>query len=277
MTAVLDELQAAAARRGEPMVRVVRHHVLEGVLRRVARLPECGGFVLRGGMLTRAWIDPWPRPTRDLDFVGDFPFGVEETARRFAPVLTDSLDDGVCIDPCRFDVRGIWLETRFPGARLGLWAGLGEADQPVSVDVGFGDPLVPAAVWLDYPALVPAPTARLRGCRPETQVGWKLHGLAEMGFGWRPKDLADLWLITGNVLLEADALPPAIGVAFLSRGCSLADAVGLLQRPHWATKTARVRWAPHRGRLPDLPEVLADLRSRLAPALGVLASRSGLS
>ena len=51
-------------------------------------------------------------------------------------------------------------------------------DQAVTVDVGFRDPLVPAAVWLDYPALPPGSPFRVRAVRPETMAAWKLHGLA---------------------------------------------------------------------------------------------------
>ncbi len=264
MRAVLDQLEQEAGRRGEPLARIVRHHLLEAVLRRVGRLPEGAGLVLRGGLLTRAWVAPWPRPTRDLDFVGDFPFSVEETARRFSPVLTVAVEDGVRIDPGRFAAQGIWTDTPFPGTRLTLWLGLGEADQPLSIDVGFGDPLVPAAVWFDYPTLLPEPGARVRAVRPETQAAWKLHGLAEMGAAWRPKDLADLWLIATRVLLEGELLPAAVEAAFVSRGYRVEDALGLFDRPHWATKTARVRWAAHRGRLPELPEVVAEVRRRLA-------------
>jgi hypothetical protein len=268
---LLDRLLVEAGHRGESPTQAVRHHLLEGVLRRVARLPGADGFVLRGGLLTRAWIAPRRRPTRDLDFLGDFPFGVAETAARFAPVLTDALDDGIAIDAGSFDARGIWLETAFPGVRLSLRLGLGAPDQELTLDIGFGDPLVPAAEWIDYPPLLPDRPARVRACRPETQVAWKLHGLAEMGPSWRPKDLADLWLISGCVALNAAELPPAIEAAFISRGFSVAQAAAVLDLPHWGTKTARVRWAPHRGGLPELPQVVAEVRDRLAPALAVFA------
>jgi hypothetical protein len=92
-----------------------------------------------------------------------------------------------------------------------------------------------------------------------------------MGASWRPKDLADLWLITTRVPLQTDALPPAIEAAFVSRGFHTQDAVTLFDRPHWSTKTARVRWSAHQGRLPELAQVMADVRQRLAPALAVLA------
>jgi hypothetical protein len=273
VNATLDRLHDEADRRGEPLALLIRHHLLEGVLRRVASLPAAEGFVLRGGMLTRALVGSRLRTTRDLDFVGDFPFDVDEVARRFAPVLADAVDDGIRFDPNRFTARGIWTNTSFPGVRLDLWADPGTAAQAISVDVGFGDPLVPAALWLDYPTLLPGLPVRLRVCRPETLLAWKMHGLAEMGAGWRPKDLADLWLIGTHVPLEAAALPAAIEAAFVSRRCVTEDAIGLFDRPHWATKTARVRWDACKGALPALPEVVAGVRRQFAPALAALAGR----
>jgi hypothetical protein len=262
---VIASIRAAAAARGEPLAEAVRHHLIRGAIARIARAPEGASFVLRGGVLTRAWVAPLRRPARDLDYVGDFPFDVAGTARRLAPALAMELPDGVRIDAAHADVRGIWLDTAFPGVRVDLAIGLGRPDQRLSIDIGFGDPLVPPAApfALDGGVVV-------RAVRPETQLAWKLHGLAEMGPSWRPKDLADLWAIASRVPLDPAALPPAIAAAFESRGCSVAQAAEILRAPHWATKTARVRWAARpRDGVPDLAQTLADVRDRLAPVLEI--------
>jgi Nucleotidyl transferase AbiEii toxin, Type IV TA system len=222
-------------------------------------------------MLTRAWIAPLRRPARDLDYVGDFPFDVDDTARRLRPALELELPDGVRIDAARAAFRGIWLDTAFPGVRVELALGLGRADQRLSIDIGFGDPLVPPATDFALGALgalggLGGITAR--AVRPETQLAWKLHGLAEMGASWRPKDLADLWAIATRVPLDPAALPPAIAAAFESRGFAIAAAVEILYAEHWSTKTARLKWAAQpRDGVPDLAQTLADVRERLAPVL----------
>src|SRR5262245_32562451 len=110
----------------QPSLERTRHRLLEGVLLRLARLPDADCFVLRGGMLMRLWFRPLPRPAADLDLVATFPFSVAETARRFTPLLADrGVDDGVTFDTERFRVEGIWLNTNFPGVRL---YASGEAD-----------------------------------------------------------------------------------------------------------------------------------------------------
>jgi Nucleotidyl transferase AbiEii toxin, Type IV TA system len=136
-------MAAVKPRVGETALQALRHYLMAGVIERVARTSQ--DFVLRGGYLTRAWIDPLPRPTQDLDFVGDFAFGIDDTIARFAPVLACSVDDGVVVDPQKTVARGIWLDTAFPGVHVDVAIGMERADQRLGIDIGFGDPLVPPA------------------------------------------------------------------------------------------------------------------------------------
>ena len=232
----------------------MRQHLMLGIVRRLSRVSEA--FVLRGGLLTALWIAPRGRPTRDLDFVGDFVFDVDDTARRFAPALALDLDDEVQIDATSLRASPMWIESEFPGVRLGVRLGLRAIDQELSIDVGFNDPLVPAAVE----RMVDGDSIRV--VRPETQLAWKLHALAEMTTSWRPKDLADSKAIIDHVPLVDDDLVPAITAAFRSRGFSRSSAVELFDAAHWPTKTSRLRWDKH---TPALGDAIAAVRTRLAP------------
>ena len=254
-----DRIREGATARGETVAQAVRHHILTGVIARVARSAERDAFVLRGGMLTREWVAPDRRPTSDLDYVGDFEFSVEETERRLQTALEVELADDVVIDRDKVAVRGIWLASEFPGVHVDLAIGLGRADQSAGIDIGFRDPLVPGATWIDLAE------TRVRAVRPETQLAWKLHCLAEMGTSWRPKDVADLWLVTRRVALEAAEIPPAIAAAFESRHFTLDQARDVFAAPHWETKTGRIRWEPYRKHFPELARVIADLRAWLEP------------
>src|SRR4051794_32865179 len=147
----------------------IRHRLLEGVLLRLARLPDADHFILRGGMLMRLWFRPVARPAADLDLVATFAFSVEETARRFVPLLADrGVDDGVTFDTERFRVEGIWLNTDFPGVRLFASGEVDGVEDDFSVDVTFGEPLVPKPERGEYPTLAGGRSAYLWMCRPET-------------------------------------------------------------------------------------------------------------
>jgi hypothetical protein len=283
MSAVWDRLIERSSQTGRPLDETVQHHVLEGVLRRLSRLPSAADFVLRGSMLTRACVAPRVRVADDVDFVATFPHDVEDTARRFALALTSTeIEDEVCIEIESFRARGIWLQTAFPGVRLSVRAGLGRAEQTLQIDVGFNDPLIPPAQRMDYPMLL-GPRVPVWAVRPETAVAWKLHGLAEMGpHGWRPKDLYDLYLFVESVSLDRSALTAAIEAAFLSRGYTLADATAVFTMPDWwSLKSARVKWTEYRRAQPtaegadNLQAIVHRVHAGLKPALRALNERAG--
>jgi hypothetical protein len=255
---------------------VTRHRLLEGFLLRLARRPDADHFILRGGMLMRLWFRPLPRPAADLDLVAAFPFSVGGTARRFVPLLADrGVDDGVTFDTERYRVEGIWLNTDFPGVRLLASGKVDGVEDEFSVDVTFGEPLVPEPDVGEYPMSGRGLTARLRMCRPETITGRKLHALMYMGMlHWRPKDLNDLRLLLGRVPMNPADLPGAIAASFTSRGSPAAQARELF-RPDswWAMKTSSARWHDFvkESRGQDVPanlaRVVADVAGRLGPIL----------
>ncbi|MEO0604519.1 MAG: nucleotidyl transferase AbiEii/AbiGii toxin family protein, partial [Myxococcota bacterium] len=189
MTPEIEAAVVAGADRGESPEAAMRHHLLEGLLRRLAVSEVVEDFVVRGGLVTRTWAPG--RTTRDLDLVGDHEFDVAATGERLRTIGRVAVDDGLQIDTTAMRTQGIWLHTDFPGVRAHIPVAFGTHVLRVTADVGFGDPLVPPATWIDYPALV-GPPPRVRACAPECQVSWKLHGLAENEARFRPKDLADL-------------------------------------------------------------------------------------
>jgi hypothetical protein len=272
----LDDYTGSMKGRELSTVDGIRHRLLEGILLRLARLPDAHHFILRGGMLMRLWFRPLDRPADDLDLVSTGSFSVEETARRLLPLLADrSVDDGVTFDTERFRVEGIWLNTDFPAVRL---FASGEADgveDELSVDVTFGEPLVPRPVLAEYPTQCGERPARLWMCRPETITGRKLHALRHMGMlHWRPKDLNDLRLLLSRVPMSLADLPEAIAASFTSRGDRPAQARTLFGRDSWWTmKMASARWQDfvRESRGQDVPGslagVVAEVAERLQPIL----------
>ena len=252
-----------------------RHRLLEGALLRLARLPDADRFILRGGMLLRLWFWPVARPAADLDLVSTLPFDVAATARRLVPLLADrGVYDGVTFDAERYRVEGIWLHTDFPGVRLFAAGAADGAEDEFTVDVTFGEPLVPPPRPGRFRARG-GRAARLWMCRPETITGRKLHALWHMGaMHWRPKDLNDLRLLLARVPMNDAELPAAVAASFTSRGSTTADARRLFGRAAWwAMKSSAARWRDFvqssRGQeVPaDLAGVVAEVARRLRPTL----------
>jgi hypothetical protein len=273
---LFDTLIAASERARRPLSESIRHHLLEGVLR---RLGSTADLVLRGSMATRLWASPFPRRAQDLDFVGTFPWSIEQTVARIFPRLPQDPGDGVHFEVSRCRAKGIWESTAFPGVRLTLFARvLGEA-HVTTVDVGFGDPLVPPAELVPYPFCAGEPIS-LYVVHPATLAAWKLHGLAEWSRArWRPKDLLDLWLLTGCAPAEPELQARALVAAFESRGYPAHAARTTLEQgpgapvegegSYWESSVAQARWERFREEQEGLPipETVLSVRDQVAARL----------
>lgn len=249
----------------------IRHRLLEGVLLRLAKLPDAGGIVLRGGMLLRHWFRPTPRPALDLDLVAHSPLTLTD-ATRFLPMFADSVADGVTFDVDGITAHGIWLQSAHPGIRMhvnGTYAG---HEDDIQVDVTGGPSPRPAAVLSELPTSTG--TVRLWTCRPESIVGQKLQALWHLGkLGWRPKDLNDLRLLLERMPMDEDALREAINVAFAELGGTGHDARGVFApESWWSMKHASARWGDFaleagRNGVRNLSAVVAKVAARLNPLL----------
>jgi hypothetical protein len=240
-------------------------------LLRLAKLPDSGSIVLRGGMLLRHWFRPTPRPALDLDLLAHAPLAVTD-AMRFRPMFADSVSDGVTFDVEGIAVEGIWLQSDHPGIRMHIRGAYAGQEDDIQVDITGGPPPRPAAVMSELPTS--AGSVRLWTCRPESIVGQKVQALWHLGmFGWRPKDLDDLRLLLERMPMDACALREAIGAAFAELGGTGCDARGLFApQSWWSTKHASARWGDFareadRDGAGNLSAVVAHVAARLKPIL----------
>lgn len=251
-----------------------RHRLLEGVLLRLARRPEVGAFVLRGGLLLRHWFRPVLRPADDLDLVATFPFSVPETEARLLPALAAEANDGVTFDLERSRAEGMFLETGSPGVRVftsGTFAGI---EDEFHIDVTFGPAPRPAPVLVDVPTASGA-TAAVWACRPEAVVGQKIQALRHLGvLGWRQKDLNDLRLLLARVSMDAADLRGAVAAYLADLGDTAETARDLFgPESWWGMKLSAARWldfvkaSPGQDVPRDLAGVAAEIAARLAPVL----------
>ena len=256
-----------------------RQRLLEGVLLRLARLPDAGGLVLRGGLLLRHWFRPLPRPAQDVDLIAPGPLTVAEATCRYLPLFADAaIADGAVFDSDRLQVEPIWQHTANPGVRIHVCGSLGADEAEFQVDITGGPRPRPAPVLGDLPTAW-GPAARVWMCRPEAVAAQKVQALWHLGMhGWRPKDLNDLRLLLARVPLDDAALSEGIASCLADMGATGADARALFApAPWWGLKLTAARWLDfvqlQRGRsVPrDLASVVAAVAGRLAPILEGLA------
>jgi hypothetical protein len=239
----VEQLVKISEATNRPLDEVLTYHILESVLRRVSNSIYIDELVLRGGMLTRLWVPAEYRTAVDVDFLGLYPFDIEQTRAKFQDILSFDCNDGVKFHLNTFHTEGIWMETESPGARINIDVNIGQYQRNIQIDIGFGDPLAPPASYIKYPALI-GEAIPIQTARAETMVGWKLHGLVELGAKrWHPKTLYDLMLYAKYLNLSQPELAEAIKIAFSSRNTPLQEVWEILAVPDWwHNSKSRSKW-----------------------------------
>lgn len=242
--------------------------LLEAVLRRWSTSAFADAFVLRGGLLMQHWVGHARRTTRDVDWLALESFKEVDMVPRIASILQIQANDGVDFNLATLTDRVIWQERKFPGLRLMVEAQLDGQRHPLQIDIGYGDPLIPPARWIDY-ACELGDATRVQAVQAELLTAWKLDGLFDHGMKrWQAKDLYDLYLLTSLWHLDQAKLTTAIETAFATHETPLAEVVQMLYRPGWwTTPTAQARWAKF-AQIAGVELDLVSVGETVAEALG---------
>lgn len=246
---------------------VLTRYAIERFLYRLSQSPYSERFVLKGALLMLAWMGDTLRPTRDADLLGFGDLTEDSLMRIFVEICGVTaegdamtyLAETVRVEPIRF-------EDAYGGHRINVIGTLGAARLRVQVDVGIGDVVVPAPVWLDYPCLLDLPRPRLRAYGPETVIAEKLHAIVVLGSrNSRMKDFFDLYALAKRGNLDTGAIGEAIAATFLRRDTALpADwPIGLSEAFH-GNAAKRQQWQAFLGKnrlqAPELDTVTAEIR-----------------
>jgi predicted nucleotidyltransferase component of viral defense system len=253
---------------------LLTRYALERLLYRLSQSAHRNRFVLKGAMLFVTWVKAPFRPTRDLDLLGYGESSPEAIRDTFRAICNEPVeDDGVAFDVDGLEAAPIREDLEYGGVRVRTQATIAGARIPIQVDVGFGDAITPGPIEIDYPALLDAPTPRVRAYPIETVVAEKFHALAVRGItNSRLKDYYDLWLIAETFELEGVPLAAAVRQTFARRETALpqekptglSDAYVETWGGQWRTFLARERMA---GVPEQLATVVADLERFLPPLI----------
>jgi hypothetical protein len=181
-------------------------------------------------------------------------------------------DDGLVFDPNSVRGEEIREEGVYQGVRIRLRAHLGKAVIPVQVDVGFGDPVTPGPVDLEYPSLLGQACPKLRGYPAETVIAEKFESMVSLGMkNTRMKDFYDLWHIAKARGFKGEVLQQAVASTFGARGTPMPSQPPTAFTPEFSLDEAKQKsWAAFlaRSRLQGptgLHEVVLDLAGFLLP------------
>lgn len=266
---------------GSDFNQVLVRYALERLLYRLSQSEHADNFLLKGALLFALWYDMPHRPTRDADLLGFGPSDLRSIEQTFRDIASVAVDDGIVFDPNSVTVEEIRKDAGYAGARVVMTGELARALCKTQVDIGFGDAVTPGPVVATYPVLIedfPAP--QLRTYPVYTVISEKLHAIALLGMtNTRLKDYLDLSVLMDRETLNMNTLATAIAATFSRRGMTLPTDVPIGLSDEFANDTSRkALWQAflNKNEMANiaLADVVAQLRSKLQPALGHAASIS---
>lgn len=249
---------------------------IERLMYRLSQSPHSDRFVLKGAMLFVLWLEDLHRPTQDLDLLGFGDLSSPSLRNIFEDICAMPVeDDGLEFSKDEIEIEEIREAEVYQGLRVKIPGRLGSTRLNVSVDVGFGDAVVPDPEKSDYPVLLDLPHPEMKTYPRETVVAEKVDTMIVLGLrNSRMKDYYDLWTLAQRFPFDAALLARAIDATLKRRGRELPSQLPPgLQDEFVANPTKQTQWKAFlRRTIPDqadleLGEVVPAIREFLAPVL----------
>ena len=181
---VRQRLLNRAKKEGKPFNQLLQHFALERFLYRLGCSAYKQQFILKGGLMFALWQAPLRRPTRDIDLLGRLSNSVEHVVSVIQTICQEPVpDDGIIFDTKKISGKQITEGANYQGVQVGavrelpLPAYLGKARIPIRIDVGFGDPLVPAPIAMSFPTLLNFPSPELLAYSRESAIAEKFQAM----------------------------------------------------------------------------------------------------
>ncbi len=216
---VRQRLMNQAQSAGRPFQEVLQYFAMERFLYRLSASSHRERFVLKGALMFTVWGAPASRPTRDIDLLARMDNDVEAVLLVMRDVCQQVVEpDGLVFHWKCLAGLTIKEETDYHGVRVTFEVGLENARVPMQIDIGFGDVVIPAAEWMDYPTLLEFSAPRLRAYPRETVIAEKFEAMVKLGpLNSRMKDFFDLWLLSQRFSFDGVTLSTAISGTFANR------------------------------------------------------------
>ena len=272
-------LNLARKTKGADYNLILLRFVQERFLYRMSLSAYRENFFLKGGTLLFAYERFAARPTRDMDFLGDHISRDKENIKRIMQEICNIAceEDGVTFECGEDDIllEDITIEKEYNGTRVHMTAHMDTIVQPFSVDVGFGDVIVPQPAQLDYPLLIEGlPAVNVEAYSLETVVAEKFQTMIDRGtINSRMKDFFDVYTILKEDKVDTELLKEAIVEVFANRGTEM-DANSVVFSDGFAQDAMRqTMWKAYLKKIKykdELPfeEVMDVVRDRLQPMMG---------
>mgnify|MGYP001035425576 CR=1 FL=1 len=224
MASIHARLANKARESGKPFGEILQYYGIERFLYRLSQTRHLDDLILKGGLVFYSMGIPLRRLTRDIDFLGLMKNQKETITRVIQDTISVSVpEDGVKFDPASLLVEFTQIGADREGIRANFVGYLDRARIPIQIDFGFSDEMIFEATTIKFPVLLEGMAGlQIKSYAVQSVVAEKFHAIqryADIPSRW--KDYYDIWLISGNFVIDDQALQNAIIKTFENRATRL--------------------------------------------------------
>lgn len=228
VASVKDRLKNKSIATGKTVQELLTAYGLERTIFRLSKSQYASNFTLKGGIFLYAVFNGnYSRATTDIDLLAQkISNDVEDMKAVFTDVFSLDVDDPLRFDLDSLDVRPITEFKDYHGVNVSIMAYLDRTRIPISIDIGFGDVIVPERVMMDFPVILSDENPHVYVYSLCSSVAEKFEAIVSLAYdNSRLKDYYDLYVLATTHDFNGDEIVEAVRETFENRHSSLNEIV----------------------------------------------------
>lgn len=233
VASVKDRLKNKSIATGKTVQELLTAYGLERTIFRLFKSQYASNFTLKGGIFLYAVFNGnYSRATTDIDLLAQkISNDVEDMKAVFTDVFSLNVDDPLRFDLDSLDVRPITEFKDYHGVNVSIMAYLDRTRIPISIDIDFGDVIVPERVMMDFPVILSDGNPHVYVYSLCSSVAEKFEAIVSLAYdNSRLKDYYDLYVLATTHDFNGDEIVEAVRETFENRHSSLNEIVAFEKR-----------------------------------------------
>ena len=228
VASVKDLLKNRSGENGKTLQELYTLYGIERTIYRISISKYLENFTLKGGIFLYAVFDgSYVRVTTDIDFLAQgINNDVEDMKAVFSEIFSMEADDPLRFDPDTLKVVSITDFKKYHGVNVSVMSYLDRTRIPVSIDIGFGDVIVPGKVRMDYPVLLSDEEPKVYAYSLASSIAEKFEAIVSLAYdNSRFKDFYDIYVLAHGHDFDGEELLEAVNETFEQRHTAMDEIV----------------------------------------------------
>ena len=269
---------------GKTMQELLIAYGLERTIYRLSISKYNDNFTLKGGIFLYALFGGnYARATTDIDLKAEkISNDLEDMKEVFNEIFSLETDDPIRFDLDSLNVKSITEFKKYHGVNVSILGYLDRTEINVSIDIGFGDVIVPGRVEMDFPVVLGHESPKIHAYSECSSISEKFEAIVSLAYdNSRFKDYYDIYVLSTTRDFDGIEMTEAVKETFEYRKTSLDEIVAFeegfaddpLRQSRWKAFVKKKK-----ALIPvSLEETIETIEAFLGPVVGAIKNNSSFS